>query len=59
MSEGQQIEQGGRDRETREADKHDRNHGVPHEDGIAPESFADMFVFGHSLTLVGSKSQDG
>jgi hypothetical protein len=51
VSERQHVEQGGCDCETREADKYDGNHGVPHKDGIAPQGFADMFVSGHGLTL--------
>src|SRR5689334_16063822 len=47
VPEGQDIEQGGCDREAREADKDDRNHGMPNENGVAAQGLADMLVLHH------------
>ena len=55
VSEGQDVEQGGRDREARKADKDDRDHGMPDEDDVAAKSLADMLILDHDhgLTLQG------
>ena len=51
MSDRYQIEQGGRDGQTRESDKYDSDDGVPHERYVAPQGCYHILAVHHGLVL--------